>query len=501
MTQSLTPGRSSELAPELQRIRALASNLFIVELWAFVPVLALVAWAAGNSVAFVLVASVVAALAGTAQWLRDKTRLATRLTIGSALVADWMFLIYAASGTPDGFMLDAHMVYFVFSAQILAFFCWRTVIVVTIIPAIHHTFFTALYPLLVWPSQDYVWLHFGNHVIFVLLISSVCLWLSWRIEALFTQSHQALIGMSKAREETDRLARLQVETEAQAKAERTRILHDLAESFENRIKEFADRVAAGAHNAQEASRSLASLANTSSGLSASAFDSADRASSHVETVAAAAEQLGASLEEVRRGVQLQVDIATGAAEMARKSDDEVRTLSDMGERIGNVVDLIHSIASQTNLLALNATIEAARAGEAGKGFAVVANEVKNLANQTEKATQDIAAQVSAMQGQTESTVRMIQEIGEKIRGMAEICATVSSAVDQQNEATREISRSAQGAASNTQEVSSAVCGATEAARTTESRTAELVSASEDLVVQAGDLSQIAESFIVEIRAA
>ena len=501
MTNEAHTSQSTDQPPALKRIREIASTFFVIELWVFVPVIALVAWLAGNSVSFVLIAGGVTALAGTAMWLRDKTVPATRFSLGSALVAQWMFLVYAASGTPDGLVLDAHMVYFVISAQMLAFFCWRSIGIVTIIPAIHHLFFSLLYPLLIWPSMDYTFIHLGNHVIFVVLISATCLWLSWRVEELFIESYKSLAGMEAAQQEADRLAQRQAELEQQSQAERTELLHKLSETFESSIKQFVGGLAASTAQSQEAAKGLAQLTGTSSDLSASASQAADAASRNVQAVTAAAEGLDTAIQEMSRGVQHQAAIAAEASAMAGRSDEEVRMLSDRAQKIGDVVDLINSIASQTNLLALNATIEAARAGEAGKGFAVVASEVKNLANQTAKATEDIAAQVMAMQDRTVSTVKAIQEIGAKIQAMTEISSTVASSVEEQSGAATEICRSAREAAVGVQDVAQAVSGTSDAARSASSRTSDLVDSSNDAVRKAGELRGIAEAFVNEIRAA
>ncbi len=501
MLHASTPSAMPAQPPALTRIREIVGRFFVVQLWCYVPVLGLVAWLADNSIAFVVTASGLTAAAGTASWLRDRSGIATRLALASAMVADWMFLIYAASGTPDGFVLDAHMIYFVIAAQSIGFFCWRTVGIATILPAVHHLFLTFLYPLFVWPSIDYALIHLGNHVIFVLLTASACLWLSWRVEALFTESHASLTGMQVAQEEAERMAEQQAQIEASARQERGRLIQNLAQAFERNIKQFADAVAGSAASTQQAARSLVDLATTSTDLSTSASVAVERATANVQTVAAATEELGSSILEVSRGVQHQVTIANEASAVAHRSDEEVRVLNDMALKIGEVVNLINSIASQTNLLALNATIEAARAGESGKGFAVVASEVKNLANQTAKATDEIAAQINAMQEQTASTVKLIEDISGKIRSMTEICATVASAVEEQNAATAEIARSAQEAANGTLEVSQAVTGATEAARSTGSRTSDLLSVSDMAAERAGDLRQFADSFAAEIRAA
>ncbi len=501
MIEQVSAGRAADQPPNLKKIREFATNFFTLQLWAYVPVLGLVAGLAGNSVAFVVLSGTLIAVVGTAMRFANRTAPSTRFTIGAGMVGQWMLLIYAASGTPDGFILDAHMVYFVMSAQIMAYFCWRTVAIVTIIPAVHHLFFTFMYPLLVWPSIDYTLIHLGNHVVFVLLISSACLWLSWRIEALFVEGHRSMTGMIAAREEAERAAEQKVETERAAQEERSRVVNGLADRFDHRVKQAVDQVATNAESARQAATDMAQLADASLDLSTTAAGSAEAASVNVQTVASAAEELGSAIEEVSRGVEHQVTITTEAAEMAEKTDTEVRTLSEMAQKVGDVVELISTIADQTNLLALNATIEAARAGEAGKGFAVVASEVKSLANQTAKATEDITAQITAMQDQTGSTVKAIEGIGTMIRDMAEICATVAAAVQEQNAATVEISRSAQEAASATVEVSQAASGATESAKKTGERMGELLTASDDVVDRAGALHKLAEEFVSEIRAA
>jgi len=221
----------------------------------------------------------------------------------------------------------------------------------------------------------------------------------------------------------------------------------------------------------------------------------------VQTVASAAEELASSILEIGRQVSTSAQLATTAADDAETSDHQVQALAASAQKIGEVIQLITSIAEQTNLLALNATIEAARAGDAGKGFAVVASEVKSLANQTAKATDDIAAQISGIQEATGATVASIKGISQRIKDMREIATQVAAAVEEQNAATQEIARNVQQAASGTREVSTNIVGVSEAATQTGRAAEDVLNASGELSRQAGQLKGFVQQFLADVRAA
>ncbi|MEP4034239.1 cache domain-containing protein [Roseibium polysiphoniae] len=276
-------------------------------------------------------------------------------------------------------------------------------------------------------------------------------------------------------------------------------IQQLSSDFDSRIMEMMDVIEQSVHNLQSASAEMTNGAARTTEQSGLVSTASSQASHNVETVAAAAEELSASVNEIRRQVQSSSEIAAKAASEASSTNERMNGLSDAAGRIGEVVTLIQAIAEQTNLLALNATIEAARAGEAGKGFAVVAAEVKELATQTSKATEEISSQISAIQGETEQAAGAISSVTEIINQMNEIASSISSAVEEQGVATQEIAVNATEASRSTIEVTTNIESVSQAAENTKS-TAETVDASaRQLEDNANYLKQTVSGFLVEVR--
>ncbi len=285
------------------------------------------------------------------------------------------------------------------------------------------------------------------------------------------------------------------------RAARTERLRALTEGFSRDIGTVLEQVTGAARQLEGTSSDLTATARDTSGRAAAVASASEQASNNVQTVASASEELGASIEEISRQVVSQRELASAAAEDAKSSDAEVRRLAESAQKIGDVVNLITDIAEQTNLLALNATIEAARAGEAGKGFAVVASEVKNLASQTAKATEQIAQDVQAIQAQTTATVSAIEVIGQRIGSITEIATAVASAVEEQASATKEISRNVQEAAAGAQDVTGNIAGVTDATGGLDRSASELADASKVLTGQADELQRFVSRFVDDVRAA
>jgi methyl-accepting chemotaxis protein len=273
----------------------------------------------------------------------------------------------------------------------------------------------------------------------------------------------------------------------------------LASDFEGAIQQTVDGLSGTADGVQKTATALAGTAEQTRLRAQAVAAAAEQATNNVQTVAAASEELTASIAEISRQVVEASDIAKHAVEEATSTNATVDGLSASATRIGDVVQLISEIASQTNLLALNATIEAVRAGESGRGFVVVAAEVKNLANQTAKATDDITQQIQRIQSATADSVGAIRRIGGTIERISAITTTIASAVEEQSAATREISRNVQEASAGTQEVSSNIGNLTQAATDTGQAAQTLRAAAEGLVAQGAMMRTRMNNFIVSMR--
>jgi methyl-accepting chemotaxis protein len=278
-------------------------------------------------------------------------------------------------------------------------------------------------------------------------------------------------------------------------------VHQVAESFEAEVLGVVQAVAAASTEMSHTARAMASTAESAADRSAAVAAAAETATSNVSVVASSADEMGRSVQEIAKQVSHSTDIAGQAVARADATNQTIERLSKAAEKIGAVVSLISDIAEQTNLLALNATIESARAGEAGKGFAVVAAEVKSLATQTAKATEDIGAQIQEMQAITKQSVEAIGAIRATISEINQVSVSINAAVEEQAAATREIARSTQEAASGAQEVSANIADVLTGAQEAGSASGEVVAASDELGKQAERLRQEVERFLASIRAA
>ncbi len=291
------------------------------------------------------------------------------------------------------------------------------------------------------------------------------------------------------------------EREHAARAVRSSAIDQLTTGFDQGVSHMLGTITRASSELEATARSMSQAAVQATEQATTVASSSEEATVSIQTVAAAAEELSASISEIGRQVAQSSQVSLQAAEEAHRTNVTIKGLAETSARIGTVVSLINDIASQTNLLALNATIEAARAGEAGKGFAVVANEVKALANQTTKATEEIGNQIGAVQTGTAEAVKAIAGIVARIDELNGIAGSISSSVEEQSAATGEIARNVQQTALGAREISTTIGGVTEAASETRAAATQVLSSAQGLSKEADDLKGMVDSFLQGVRTA
>jgi methyl-accepting chemotaxis protein len=482
----------------LESLRQTTSKILVAVLWLHVPISVTVGLALGK--AWLIPASFMAifALVATLSWRMSGNGLSTRLVFSVALMSGVSMFTWQFEGHP--WQIDMHMYFFAALACTVAYCDYRPIVAATVAVALHHIALNFLLPAAIYPGGS----DFGRvvlHAVILLIEAGVLIALAHKLQELFettavktAEAQTAMAAEARANQERG-------EVEQRAKDEREAAKQRLASNFERSIGGIVQAVAIAAGEVQQLSSSMSSNSADTARQTAAAAAASNRASGNVETVAAATEELTASVTSITQQVARSAEIATRAADEARRTNQVVEGLASGTQKIGEVVTLIQNIASQTNLLALNATIEAARAGEHGRGFAVVASEVKALANQTAKATEEISAQIQNIQSATGDAVNAIQTIGATIAEIDQISGQISTAVDQQGLATREIAGSLQQAATGTRDVNDNITSVSKASDETGAAASKMHQAAAGLSSQSERLKAEVDGFLGSLRTA
>ena len=483
---------------DLSILRDTTSKFLLAMVWLHVPISAVLGMIRGTDWLLPCLLLAAMAIAATASWKLSGNGLSTRLIFGVAIMGDVSVVVFQMSGHP--WQIDLHMYFFAALACLLAYCDYRPILAGTVAVALHHLALNFMLPAALYPGGGDV----GRvvlHAMILLFEAGALTAVAFTLGQLFETAARKTAEAETAQAAEGRANSERTEAEQQAKRDRDAARRELAAGFERKVGSIVEAVAVAASGMQGMSSSM-STSNAETARQTTAVAAASmQASSNVETVAAATEELTASINHIAQQVTRSAEIAGKAAKEARRTNTVVEGLAAGTQKIGEVVTLIQSIANQTNLLALNATIEAARAGEHGKGFAVVASEVKALANQTAKATEEISAQVQDIQAATGDAVHAIQAIGNTIAEIDRISSEIAGAVDQQGHATREIAGNVQQAASGTREVSSNIQNVTRASDEAGAAASRLLDAANGLSSQSDRLKAEVGGFIASLMAA
>ncbi|HEU0145832.1 MAG TPA: methyl-accepting chemotaxis protein [Bradyrhizobium sp.] len=484
-------------ADDLAILRGTTSKFLLAVLWLHVLLAIAIGMARGDWLMPTLLMAAMAA-AATVSWRSAGNTLSTQLIVAVALMGGISTLVYQMSG--HAWQIDVHMYFFAALAMLVAYCDYRPIVAGTVAVALHHLALNFILPAAIYPGGA----DFGRvvlHAVVLLIEAGVLIALALKLTELFATAAHKTAEAEAANAAEARAQAARTESERRARQERDAAGRDLATEFERKISGIVQAVAVAAAEMKNLSASMSKSSSATASQTSAAASASLEASTNVGTVAAATEELTASIQNISQQVTRSAQIAAKAADEARRTNTVVEGLAAGTHKIGEVVTLIQTIASQTNLLALNATIEAARAGEHGRGFAVVASEVKALANQTAKATEEISSQVQNIQNATGHAVNAIQAIGGTIAEIDEISKEIATSVEQQGLATGEISGNVQQAAEGTRQVSANMEGVTRSSNETGNAAGRLHDAAAGLSSQSERLKSEVGQFLQSLTAA
>jgi methyl-accepting chemotaxis protein len=475
-------------------LRARTARVLAIYIAAHLPVVVLLDWLVQGGPGWTsAIMAVIAAATGAMTWFAQGV--SQRLFLAVAMMLTVACVVAAMSGHP--WQIDIHMYFFAALAMLVAFCDWRVVLAGTVAVAVHHLVLNFALPALVFPDGG-AFFRVVLHAVIVLIEAGVLMLVAHHLAQALTEGEVALQSANAATEAARRANEQESAAQNAAKAERDRMLGDIASHFEKAVGALVDDVSAKSQQAAKLVAEMTTHAHHSADNAVAAADTSRNALAEAQSISDAAQQLSTSVGAILGQAQRSTQITADAVDQAEGTSQSVQELSTAAQKIGDIVKLINEIASQTNLLALNATIEAARAGEAGKGFAVVASEVKNLATQTAKATEEIGAQIGAIQGATGRAVDAIGGIAQTIQQIKSISDEISHAVERQGAATSEIAQSAQSMSSATQSTATKIEDVRHAAGQSGASAEALSDAARALQTQSDRLRGEVQSFLKSV---
>jgi len=510
----------------LETLRAEAARDLTVWLWLHPFAILAFGWMFGTDALPVALASAVACLPPTLLYRREADTPLTRYAIAVSLILQASAMLLVA---PRAWMIDMHMYYFAAIAMLAIFYCWRTILVAATVTAVHHLVLNFALPTAVFPDGSDLF-RVVLHALIVVAESLSLIGLCWVIDRALSDARAALAdaqaNLALAREAQDAAERLREEQQAQAQAtarERERAAEaeakarlDAQQREEDARRasqaQVADQLEQTVQRAIKHVRQLIDQASTGVDMVAEATlamvqqtghvsNNATQTATSVDMLAAATEELSVSFGSIGAQVERTAGIAVRATELVGQSDQAMALLKDSAQRIGEIVSVIQNIADQTNLLALNATIEAARAGDAGKGFAVVATEVKSLANETARATEEVSQQIAAIQNRVGNALSALAAIASTINDASDATRQIETAVAEQQAATRDIAVNIQTASDSTRDISAGVASVCDSSQTCDQVAASLRGSMTSVLAEMERLSGEIEGLQGQLRAA
>jgi len=487
---------SSEASKTLDDLRARFGRLLLALLWVLLSGVTIIAAVRGVWTILVPFIGVMLVGPATALWLRDPVGPLTRYTSSAAMSGvvalfvlefEWQFI-----------QADLHIAFFVGLAVVALWCCWVSISVAAATAVLHLAILNSIYPFGIFPDGP-SWSRVLLHAAFLLSQAVALGWLANRLVVAFQMSDVAAARARDAQAVSLELAEKRRLAMAEQQERRAKIDGAIV-LFRERVNSVLRVVSESAGILRSTATALSAAASRASQRTEGAAETSNAASSNVASAAAATQTLLCSNVEISRQLAQTTGVVLAAANDASITNSEIVGLTQTTQSIGEVVDLIRNIAEQTNLLALNATIEAARAGQAGKSFGVVASEVKLLATQSSKATEEIAAQVLAVQSSTNGTIKAIGRITSRMQEINQLTSVVAASVENQNAATGEISNNVANAADAAKVMASVLCDVASAASETRASAQTVLAASESAEMAGINLRNEIEAFLQSVAA-